>query len=233
VTRELITSWVLTSVFVATGGYSLLRTATGGTWATRVSHGTHVLMCAAMAAMPWAWAADVPPVPVIVVFTVAGLWHLVVGTVRPDDAGGTSRPGHGRIPDVVHAGMMFAMVWMTVLMAYLGGADPAGSAGMADTPGMQMPGQGMDGQAMTMPSESMPTMSMPTGHSGHMGYPFWARALTVVLGAGFLAAGGWFVAVRARRLRAEDARPHPLELGDSVAGGVMAVAMAASLASLW
>ena len=227
-TRELITSWVLTSVFVATGGYSLLRTAIRGTWATRVSHGTHVLMCAAMAAMPWAWAADLPPVPVIVVFTVAGLWHLVVGTVRPDDLAGASRPGHGRILDVVHAGMMFAMVWMTVLMAYIGGADPAGSAtaGMSDTPGMEMPGQTTDGPAMS-------TMSMPTAHSGHTGQPLWAHALTVVLGAGFLAAGGWFVAVRARRLRAEDARPHSLEVGDSVAGGVMAVAMAASLASLW
>jgi hypothetical protein len=74
---------------------------------------------------------------------------------------------------------------------------------------------------------------MSTGHSGHTGQPLWAHVLTMVLGAGFLAAAGWFVAVRARRLRAEDARPHRREVGDSLAGGVMAVAMAASLASMW
>jgi hypothetical protein len=215
VNGALITSWLLTVVFVATGGYSLVRTATRGTWATRVSHGTHVLMCAAMAVMPWAWATHLPPVPLIVVFAVTGGWHLAVGVLRPADLAGGQQRRHGRILGLAHAGMMFAMVWMTVLMAYVSGADPAGTT-MAGMPGMAMPG----GHGMSMPG-------------GHGGQPWWAHGLTAFLAAGFLATACWFVVVRARRPRDAGEPDHRLPWGDGVAGGVMAVAMAASLATMW
>lgn len=211
---QLITSWVLTVAFLATGGYSLMQMAARGSWATRVGHSTHVLMCAVMAAMPWAWAAGLPPVPVIVAFLAAGAWHLAVAVLRPTDLGDTARRSEGRFLGLTHAGMMLGMVWMTVLMSYVGDSGAAGMSGMA----------GMSGDA---------------GHAGHaahaaqVGQPLWAHGLTLVFVAGFLVVGCWFLAEYGRRSDAQADRAPGRTVSDGLAGGVMSVAMAASLATMW
>jgi hypothetical protein len=228
-----LTSWLLTVVFVGTGAYGVVRLATPGPWAARVSQGTHVLMCAAMAAMPWAWAANVPAPLVISVFAVAGVWHLAMALYRPTALAGPGRPGlPGRVLLLAHAGMMFAMVWMAALMSYVTGGTSSGGVSMAGMSDMEMPGMAHDG--------SMPSMTMPMDHTGttqhtmqHGGQPFWAHSLTAAFTTVFLAAACWFLLMATHRSRTAEGHQRRAGLGEGVAGGLMAAGMAASLVLMW
>ncbi|HET9656462.1 MAG TPA: DUF5134 domain-containing protein [Kineosporiaceae bacterium] len=242
--RETPAWWLLTAVFVATGAYSVLRAAGHGPWRVRLSHGSHVLMCSAMAVMPWAWPSGTAGVLLLGVFAVAGLWHLGLAftTARPADASAPGpNPGRGLL--LAHAGMMFAMVWMAALMSAMTGTAPSGGTGSAGA-GMttdQTGAAGMSGH--TMPGDPMPGHTMsgdPMGSAdaaampmNHLDQPVWAHGVTVAVTALLLAVTCLLVTVAARTWHREPGRSRRLGVGDGVVAGVMASGMAASLVLMW
>ncbi len=164
--------WLTTVWFAVLGTAALVASLRSRTWLGRLSYGIHVLMCLAMAVMPWP-ALDVPAIGSILVFSAAALWYLGLALFRPSGSAGLGAGHHGSALLLgYHAVMMAAMVWM----AALGSTMPAGVAhGMA----------GMD-PAHTL-SQAVP-----------VGVPGWTAAPTLALAGIFAAASLWFVVALVR-----------------------------------
>ncbi|HTF49646.1 MAG TPA: DUF5134 domain-containing protein [Pseudonocardia sp.] len=179
-------SVLLTVIFAATGGYSLLRWASlragvAGHHGDRVAELSHLVMSVAMIAMVWAYGGPAGNVAQIVLFTVlAGyfLARLPVGR-RGARLGGCPAPGF-------HLLMCASMVWMVAAMPLLMGGMPTGSAG-GHMHGMPMGGADSAGQDGQPPA--------PT--------PAWAVVVTVAVSVALLAAAGYWL----RRAVRTPARP--------------------------
>jgi hypothetical protein len=123
-------SLVFTVVFVATGGYSLVRLAllTAGTvpGGDRLAELSHLLMSLAMVGMATGWTGgptSAGGILQLVLFGLLTVWFLG-RTAAP-------APGHGRVGDAYHLLMVAAMVWMVAAMPQLMGMTGAASAGGA------------------------------------------------------------------------------------------------------
>lgn len=162
---------LVTALFSVTTAYCLVRTVLGFSLLDRLSNGTHVLMSAAMALMPWPAYLAIPPALPIAVFTAAALWYVYLAifvrepTLDPIASHHTASP----VLLVYHAAMMATMVWMAVAMTPV--SHDAGS--------MHMHGMDMHGMDMT-------SMDM-TGSAG------WAIGASIGCGIGFAIAAGWFL----------------------------------------
>jgi hypothetical protein len=168
-------SLVLTALFVATGGYALLRWASlragvAGRMGDEVAELTHVLMSVAMIAMTWGYSTRTADVAQIVLFAGLGgyfLVRLVIArlsrTVCPCPA-----PGY-------HLLVCVAMVWMVVAMPWLMAAltsKPAGAAASMD----------MDGMSMPMPAGDAPVSA-----------PWFTVPVTVAVALALVAGAGYWV----------------------------------------
>ena len=255
--------WALTAVFVCTGMYMLVRTGSPAHWIHRVSRAGHVLMCLAMAAMPWLPAGPGQSAAMVVAFTAAGIWYLVLARIRPTAAAGSPSVDSARhaFPGVWHhAAMMFGMVWMTALMAYLpaGHVHAGGTQAGATTEGVRLTGP-HDGHHGGGDVLKLPTGgSSPATAMQHGQQPSWATAITLAFTGAFLAAAGWFLGDaartwhRSRRLTTTADAPRDADDGsgtedrvhdrtgdgpgaavwDGLAHGLMAAGMAASFLSM-
>lgn len=178
-------SVLLTVVFAATGGYSLLRWASlragvAGHHGDRVAELSHLVMSAAMIAMVWAYGGPIGNAAQIVLFTVlAGYFLTRLPVGRPTRPGGCPAPGF-------HLLMCGSMVWMVAAMPLLTGGLAMDSAGghMHDMPMGGADAAGQDGQ---------PPPATPA----------WAVVVTVVLSVALLAAAGYWL----RRAMGTPARP--------------------------
>ncbi|MFT4123641.1 MAG: DUF5134 domain-containing protein [Microbacteriaceae bacterium] len=148
-------AWAFTLWFALLGAATLLalaRVRGGGPrgwglrgWGLRLSYLAHLVMCVAMATMPWSWSAAVPAIATITVFSLFTLGYLGLAVVAPTEAAPGEEHHGSRLLAVYHAAMMSAMVWMSVLMTML--ADAAG--GMSGMSGTGMSGTGMSGTSMS------------------------------------------------------------------------------------
>jgi hypothetical protein len=175
--------WLVTGWFAILGAVSLLAAVRQSEWPARVSLATHVLMCAAMAAMPWPTIVSIPAIAWILVFSACALWYLGLTNF------GFSRfaaPNAGHAPPPItavhHATMMAAMVWVAVLRA-------SQESARADAmPGMDMSGMDMSGMEMAG-SGTQSTTGLPYGSVGSG----WVLAPTLGLAAVCGIASIWFV----------------------------------------
>lgn len=166
----------------------------------RVSNLLHLLMSAAMVAMPWPWAA--PALPQVVVFTAGAFWYAGVALFRPAaDAGlGVGHGAHGGVPALwYHAAMLLAMVWMAVAMTP---GTPSVDAGMSGMAGMAHGAAAQDA-AVT-------------------GWAPWALALSIALGTAFAGAA---VVLLGRLVREAAGGARRVEVADLVASAAMAAGM--------
>ncbi|MHA7651517.1 DUF5134 domain-containing protein [Mycobacterium sp. ML4] len=83
-------------------------------WTSIVSHGLHLTMAIAMAAMAWPQALGFPPTPAKEFFLAAALWFVIVAVLAV-------RTTAARMVGGYHALMMVAMAWMYAAM----GGHPA------------------------------------------------------------------------------------------------------------
>ena len=192
-------SVLLTVLYAATGGYSLLRWASlgagiSGHHGDRVAELSHLVMSVAMIAMAWAYGGPAGNAAQIVLFTVLAGYFLTRLPVGRSGArlGGCPAPGF-------HLLMCLSMVWMVAAMPLLMGGMPAGSAGghMHDMPMGGADSAGQDGQPPA-----------PT--------PSWAVVVTVAMSVALLAAAAYWL----RRAVRTPARPEvPALIGGGEAGG--------------
>ncbi|WP_375390021.1 DUF5134 domain-containing protein [uncultured Amnibacterium sp.] len=189
------------------GGLSLwfaVRVVAGRDLPDRVSNLLHLLMSAAMAAMPWPWAF--PALPQVLVFSAGAFWYAGIALFRPTaDAGlGVGHGRHGVAGLLYHAAMMLVMVWMAVAM--LPGpparTDAAGTAGTAMS-------------AMTGGAAETLTGDAP-----------WALAVSIAFGVAFVVAAVWLNVLLIREAVGAAGRN---EVADLTASTAMAAGMAYSL----
>lgn len=181
-------SWLLIVLFACSGGYCVWRLLRPGLWRGKIGHVFHLLMCLSMLAMVRPGTPTVPYAAQLVVFAVAAAWFAALAFARSPRGRGVAGfvCASGKGTAWYHAGMMAAMLWMTVAMGgwLAGGAQSAraasGHGGMAgmDMPGMDMPGMSMGAQEPGPASQSA---------------PIWASALDVALGLLFFAAVLWWL----------------------------------------
>lgn len=135
-------SVLLTVAFTVTGlGYAGFALRSGGSPVARVGDLLHLLMSAAMLAMPWPWGMQVaPPMVQMLVFGLGAVFFSILLVAGKRVAG----HGHegGRVVLGYHVVMMAAMVVMALLM------QGGGSGAMASMPGMDM-GSSIGGLTMS------------------------------------------------------------------------------------
>jgi Domain of unknown function (DUF5134) len=212
--------WVLSVLFAGCGGWFIydlsraVRQRRAGGASHAVAAGWHVLMCAAMVSMLWAWGSVIPPIAQAVVFTGAAAWFVGRAMLVVGPAG--SRPCEPRrttagLSHWYHAAMMAAMVWMAVA---------------ASVPAAVVPGAVADA-AGTM---AMPGMSMPASAGGATRPPGWVAAICLVAGIALGGAAAWYCVSLARRLLVTSgpARSRPVLLAHA-ANAVAAAGMATVL----
>lgn len=78
-------------------------------WPMVVSHGLHVLMAVAMAAMAWPWSMRAPATALAVLFLLAAVWFATMPLVAARTPGQRRSTGY-------HALMMLATAWMYAAM---------------------------------------------------------------------------------------------------------------------
>ncbi|MGN6443910.1 DUF5134 domain-containing protein [Amnibacterium sp.] len=169
----------------------------------RVSNLVHLLMSAAMVAMPWPWAA--PALPQVVVFSAGAFWYVGVALFRPaaDAQLGVGHGAHGGVAGLwYHAGMLLAMVWMAVAMIP---SAPGGTAAMGSMTGMT---------AMTAMTAA-PAAAMT-------GWAPWALAVSIALGTAF---GGAAVVLLVLLVREAAGVAHRVAVADLAASAAMAAGM--------
>ena len=197
-----VTASVVSILFGALSLWFAGRAVTGRDVPDRVSNLLHLLMSAAMTAMPWSWAP--PALPQVVVFSAGAFWYAGVALYRPTaDAGiGVGHGRHGAAGLWYHAAMMLAMVWMAVAM--IPGAPEAG-----------------DGSGM-----SMAHMGGAAAGAGMTGDAPWALAVSIALGFGFVVAAAWLNVLLVREAIGV---ARPAEVADLTASTAMAAGMAFTL----
>jgi hypothetical protein len=206
-------TWLVTVWFGVLGAVAVVATVRSAGWIARVSSGAHVLMCLAMAAMPWPWAMRAPAVIPVLLFSAAVLWFAGLAVFRPDAT------HHAGVPVLAyHAAMMAAMVWMALLMS----APPdlpdgtGGPAATAESAGMA--GMDMSGAAHTL---AIQTTTLPD----------WAWLPSAGFVAVFVVAAIWYLARLGRP--SDAAPPGPLPpVVDLLTGLGMAVGMGGSLLAM-
>lgn len=167
--------WVVTGLFLFSAvGFALV--ADRRSWTSVISHGLHVTMAVAMAAMAWPEALGLPPTPAEVFFLAAALWFLVAAVLAARVIGARLALGY-------HALKMVAMAWMYAAMGgHLTPKRPT-MASMSDMP----------------PMASMPEMEAAPAHTAHG----WVTTVNWIWAAVFvLAAFAWsylFITLRRRR----------------------------------
>lgn len=183
-------AWAFTAWFAVLGLVSLAGIVRSAGWVDRGSYGAHVLMCLAMATMPWSWSTRVPAGVTITVFTLAAAWYAWLALFRPHADAGPGGGGHhsSTLLLAYHTVMMAAMVWMSVVMT----AMMAAPGGMAAMSAMPAPGTSTGAAAMPDPA---PVPMAATASVWHLAP--WQVAVTVAFVAVFAAATAWF-AVRLR-----------------------------------
>ncbi|MDP7737688.1 DUF5134 domain-containing protein [Mycobacterium paragordonae] len=173
--------WVVTGLFLFSAvGFALV--ADRRSWTSVISHGLHVTMAVAMAAMAWPEALGLPPTPAEAFFLAAALWFLFAAVLAARVIGARLALGY-------HALKMVAMAWM---YAAMGGHLTPEHPPMASMPSMpDMP----DMPAMA----SMPEMEAAPAHTSHG----WVTTVNWIWAAVFvLAAFAWsylFITLRRRR----------------------------------
>ncbi|TDS80484.1 DUF5134 domain-containing protein [Amnibacterium kyonggiense] len=200
-----LTASVVAVVFGTLSVWFAGRLVTGRDVPDRISNLLHLLMSAAMAVMPYSWAA--PALPQVVVFSAGAFWYAGAALFRPAaDAGlGVGHGAHGRVAGLwYHAGMLLAMVWMAVAMIPASAGDDA--AGMAGMSGM--------GHAHA------------AGAGGLTGDAPWALAISIALGALFAGAAVWLAGLL---IREAAGAAHRLEIADLTASTLMAAGMSFAL----
>lgn len=207
-----VTASVASLLFGALSAWFAGRVVTGRDVPDRVSNLLHLLMSAAMAAMPWAWAP--PALPQVLVFTAGAFWYAGIALFRPtaDAAIGVGHGPHGVAGLWYHAGMTLAMVWMAVAMTP---STPGGGAagGMTGMTGMA----GMSGTAGAASAGSTAVAATATGDAP------WALAVSIALGVVFAIAAVWLTVLLVQE-SAGVARRH--EVADLTASTAMAAGMA-------
>lgn len=164
--HDLILRWVVTGLFAISAAEcarAILTTHRAGTRA--VSHGWHLLMAVAMAAMAWPWGARLPTTGLAAFFLLGAGWFVAVAVVTARTRGRLALNGY-------HALMMLATAWMYATMnPHLLKSQPATS----------------------MPGTDMPGMDMGAAHvSASSGHPVWVSAMNWLGAIGFaVAAVGW------------------------------------------
>lgn len=100
--------WLVTGLFLFSAvGFALV--ADRRSWTSMVSHGLHVTMSIAMAAMAWPQALGLPPTPAEAFFLAAALWFLIAAVL-------IARMIGARLAFGYHAVKMAAMAWMYATM---------------------------------------------------------------------------------------------------------------------
>lgn len=126
--------WLVTGLFLISAvGFALL--ADRKSWTSVVSHGLHLTMAIAMAAMAWPEALGLPPTPAEAFFLAAALWFLIAAVLGTRIIGARLVLGY-------HALKMVAMAWMYAVMGgHLTPEHPSmpDTASPPDMAGMDMP----------------------------------------------------------------------------------------------
>jgi hypothetical protein len=169
--------WLVTGLFLLSGaGYAMVTDRRS--WTSLLSHGLHLTMAVAMAAMAWPRGLRLPTTPAEVFFLAAALWFVMTAIVA-------ARKIAQRVVRGYHALTMLAMSWMYAAMS---GHLPSGrlDSDQRAPPGMSMPD--MDMTAMDMPADDTYPGWVDTGN--------WVWTAIFVLAA--LCWGYRFVAQRPR-----------------------------------
>ncbi|MDP7704616.1 DUF5134 domain-containing protein [Mycobacterium sp. TY815] len=106
--EDLPLRWMVTGLFlISAAGFVLVTDRRS--WTSVVSHGLHVTMALAMAAMAWPEGLGLPPTPAEAFFLAAALWFLVAAVFATRMIGTRLARGY-------HALKMAAMAWMYAAM---------------------------------------------------------------------------------------------------------------------
>lgn len=205
--HDLMLRWVVTGLFVPTAAECGLAVVTKRRpWTTVVSHGLHVIMAVAMAAMAWSWSARLPTTGPAVFFLLAAVWFVTMAVV----AARTTAP---RVLCGYHGLMMLATAWMYASMN--GHLLPVQSSTRhATQPGKSMPGTDM--AAMNMPASG--------------GSPIAFSAVNWFGTVGFAAAAVFWTCRYSIERKHEAARSGPLgSLGQAMMAAGMAILFSAEL----
>lgn len=100
-------------------------------WPMVLSHGLHVLMAVAMAAMAWPWSMRAPAMALAVVFLLAAAWFATMALAPARTPAQRGLSGY-------HVLMMLATAWMYVAMNGPPATAPAPARSGAAMPGMDM-----------------------------------------------------------------------------------------------
>ncbi len=132
----LLLRWLVTGLFLLSGAGFVMVTDRRS-WTSVLSHGLHLMMAIAMAAMAWPQGLRLPTTPAEVFFLAAALW-FVMTAIR------AARMIAQRAVRGYHALTMFAMAWM---YAAMNGHLPSGRLGSGHhaPPDMSIPGMEMTG----------------------------------------------------------------------------------------
>lgn len=127
--------WAVTGLFLLSGvGFALVTDRRS--WTSVVSHGLHLTMALAMAAMAWPQGLGLPPTPAEAFFLAAALW-FVISAILAIRIMGT------RLVRGYHTLKMLAMAWMYAVMG--GHLTPSPAHQMPSMPDMTaMDMAGMD-----------------------------------------------------------------------------------------
>ncbi|WGD36958.1 DUF5134 domain-containing protein [Lysinibacter sp. HNR] len=199
-----VLQWAFTLVFLTIALYFTYRAVIDRTRPVQaVGHALHTVMSVVMVAMAWPWWISTPLISQLVFFVLATIWFLmllVLQVFTRVTAGAAL--GGGPWHQLLHTLMMFAMVWMIVVML----PDDRDAA----------PGTG----------QGQPTSGYG-GHSGHgSALPEWAVLSGVAVTTALLVAGTILI-VEVIACARQSRRAWNAHTVDHTAGAVMSLGMAA------
>ncbi|MEY8018100.1 DUF5134 domain-containing protein [Mycobacterium servetii] len=128
--------WVVTGLFALGAIECALPILTRRRpWPMVLSHGLHVVMAVAMAAMAWPWSMRAPTTALTVVFLLAAAWFATMALAA------ARTPAQRRLSGY-HVLMMLATAWMYAAMNGPPTTAPAPARSGAAMPGMDMAATG-------------------------------------------------------------------------------------------
>ncbi|TAM71743.1 DUF5134 domain-containing protein [Mycobacterium sp.] len=135
--HDVMLRWVVTGLFALTAAECVVPIVIRRQrWTVVVSHGLHIAMSVAMAAMAWPWSTQLPATAAVVFFLLATTWYIAMAVIA-------ARTTAGRMLYAYHGLMMLATAWMYASMD-----GPLLPVRSSTTPVTTMPDMDMAGATM-------------------------------------------------------------------------------------